>query len=68
MNSSRRVMRDLQTQSDQNDTVSELSMIEFLLKITGSIAMELVPGNTLNLDKKTYDWKLIDFSEESLDL
>ena len=42
--------------------MEDLQKLEDLLKVSGCIKTELVPGSDFSLDKKTYEWKLIEFT------
>ena len=38
------------------------------MKATNSVALELVSGNAINVDEKGYDWNLIEFTENNLEI
>ena len=45
---------------------SDLKTITNILKITGSLQMELIPGSDNHLNKKTFDWTINEYNENAL--
>ena len=63
----RRLLDDDQFKS-ADETYYEIEKIEQLLKLTQSIKLEIVPGNLLDLELKDFDWELITFTVDEINI
>ena len=52
----------------QTTDLVELELIESLLRLSGCIKIEFIPGSENNLEKKKFKWKLIELNEKKLEL
>ena len=42
-------------------------MFQSYVKLTGSIQVELIPGNDLYIDKKGYSWEIVRYDEKGIE-